>query len=247
MSMYDDPTWYAADTLDPSGTDSTGTGDPDDPGGTGPDNGDPDVDAVDQGPADPDRPDHPAGADVVGDPDTSAGYWHQQEDTTTCAVAAQEFVLDETTGTDRTEADLVQLATEQGWYIPGGGTPMNEVGNLLEHHGVAVDRQDGANLDDLRFALADRDGVIVAVDSDEIWTPDPADPLEGYPGVPGQGADHAVQVTGLDYRNPDHPMVILNDPGLPEGAGMRVPMDVFWNAWEDSGRFMVRSAGGRRD
>ena len=45
-------------------------------------------------------------------------------------------------------------------------------------------------------------------------------------------ADHAVEVIGFDYSDPNNPMVILNDSGTPDGCGELVPLDVFVNAWE---------------
>ncbi|MBQ8015501.1 MAG: hypothetical protein IJ264_04865, partial [Clostridia bacterium] len=57
--------------------------------------------------------------------------------------------------------------------------------------------------------------------------------------APDDGADHAVQVIGIDYSDPDNPMVILNDSGHPDGCGEMVPLDDFVDAWEDSGCQMI--------
>ncbi|MEV7168243.1 hypothetical protein AB0O18_00965 [Streptomyces sp. NPDC093224] len=186
---------------------------------------------------------------VVGDPETAAAYWHQQEAPFSCAVVAQEYVLDRVTGVDRTEADLSTLADEKGWYHPGSGTRIADMDQLLQHHGVPSTLEFGANMDDLRFALADGDHVIVAVDSDELRPGPPvADTtdLEGVPYIPGQGADHAVVVTALDYSDPDAPAVVLNDSSHPDGAGYRVPMDDFYRAWTDSGHVIIRADGAPR-
>ncbi|MGK5529772.1 hypothetical protein [Streptomyces sp. URMC 129] len=205
------------------------------------------ADAPEPAATEPEPAGYDPGAAVVGDPETSATYWHRQDADFSCAVAAQEFVLDEVTGTDRTEAELAVLAEERGWYQPGAGTPLADMANLLEHHGIPVRREEGANLDDVRFALADGDKLLVPVDADEIAAPfhTPASPLADYPTIPGQGPDHAVQVTGLDYTDPAGTWVILNDPGRPDGAGYRVPVEAFWAAWEDSGRYLVRAEGER--
>jgi hypothetical protein len=37
-------------------------------------------------------------------------------------------------------------------------------------------------------------------------------------------------------------MVVLNDSGTPDGAGERVPLAIFEQAWEDSGHLMVTAA-----
>lgn len=61
--------------------------------------------------------------------------------------------------------------------------------------------------------------------------------------MPEQGANHAVQVIGIDRSDPDNPVVILNDPGQPNGQGIRVNADDFVDAWQDSDRFMVSTTG----
>jgi hypothetical protein len=118
---------------------------------------------------------------------------------------------------------------------------MDDVGNLLEHYGVPVEQHHGATIADIENALAEGDGVIVGVDGGELSNPefDFDQPLVDYQGIPGQGADHAVQVVGLDYTDPDNPMVIINDPGSSDGQGKAIPLEAFLAAWEDSGNFLV--------
>lgn len=113
--------------------------------------------------------------------------------------------------------------------------------------GTAFRQQHNATLDDLQQALVNGEGVMVGVDSDEIWMPgfDPGEPLDAYLGIPGQGADHAVQVIGLDYTDSANPVVVLNDPGTPAGQGETVPLETFLDAWEDSGNFLITAHGSR--
>ena len=56
---------------------------------------------------------------------------------------------------------------------------------------------------------------------------------------PYDGPNHAVQVIGIDYSDPDNPMVILNDSGHPDGCGLEVPMDTFLDAWDDADNMMI--------
>jgi hypothetical protein len=175
------------------------------------------------------------------DPADAAEEWHLQESTHSCAVAAQEFVLNDITGGHYSEADLCAIAEANGWYVPGQGTAPDDIGKLLNTFGIPTERHDGATVDDLAAALANGEHVIVGVDSSEIISPgfDPSDPLDQYPGVPGQGVDHAIQVIGIDNRDPANPMVVVNDPGLPDGQGGALPLSVFAEAWDDSGNMMV--------
>jgi hypothetical protein len=185
-----------------------------------------------------------ASSEVIGEPEDTA-YWHQQANKDTCAVVSQEFILDELTGQDFTEEQLRQEAYENGWYNPGSGTPREFVGNLLEAHGIDVERRSGCTLEDLSEQLAQGQNVIVGLDAGEVLNPgiDDDDLLCEFVGIPEQGANHAVQVIGIDYSDPNNPMVILNDPGHSQGQGFRIPADQFVDAWEDSGNYMVHTTG----
>ena len=46
-------------------------------------------------------------------------------------------------------------------------------------------------------------------------------------------------MTGFDVSDPDHPMVIVNDPGSPDGQGAAYPLDRFMDAWENSNFHMT--------
>ena len=113
---------------------------------------------------------------------------------------------------------------------------MDDVGNILEHMGRDVERSQGNSIDDIAQCLQDGGQVIVAVDSSELW-----EGVNDDNFGPGMQADHAVQVIGIDYTDPDEPMVILNDPGASNGGGAQVPLDEFMDAWEDSGCYMVEA------
>ena len=188
----------------------------------------PNFEPFDPDEADPDK--------VIGDPESAMENWHWQETGSSCAVASQEFVLEELTGQEFEESDLRDLAEANGWYMPQAGTPMDDVGNILEHMGLDVERSQGNSIDDIAQCLQDGGQVIVAVDSSELW-----EGVNDDNFGPGMQADHAVQVIGIDYTDPDEPMVILNDPGASNGGGAQVPLDEFMDAWEDSGCYMVEA------
>jgi len=183
--------------------------------------------------------------DVIGDPGTGMTHWHEQTRVDTCGVVSQEFILDDVFDRDFTEPELREIATSEGWYTPGGGTPLPEMGRLLEYFNLEVDYQEGCTLEDLSQKLDEGQKVIVALDSDEVWNPGAADDdlLYSRWGLPGQDANHAVQVIGIDNSDPEHPSIILNDPGMAEGQGLMVPADTFMDAWEDSNHYTVSTTG----
>lgn len=175
---------------------------------------------------------------VSGDPATDVGFFPGQQDhQDTCAIRCQEFILERYTGVEFPEEALMRQAMDHGWYSPGGGTQMQDVGNLLELNGIPVSRYEGANVFNLANELAQGHKVIIGVDSSELWEDHPiraaiADSL----GL--SGADHAVVVSGIDTRDPDHIQVIVSDPGTGEAAAT-YPLDRFLDAWQDSGCYMV--------
>jgi hypothetical protein len=173
-----------------------------------------------------------------GTPESDVQVWDgQQGYADTCAIRCQEFVLEQFTGMPFDEAALVQEARDAGWYAPGGGTSMEDVGNLLEHHGIAVNRYEGATVFHLANELAQGHKVIVGVDSGELWGEHPIlESLEDKLGI--AGADHAVVVSGIDTSDPDHVQVIVSDPGTGEPAAT-YPLDQFVDAWRDSGCYLV--------
>jgi hypothetical protein len=182
---------------------------------------------------------------VVGSPEVDMQYWHHQTFDNTCAVVAQESVLESLTGQHFSETSLRDEALARGWYTESGGTPVDDVGALLALHGIPVQQESGATLQDIENQLAAGHKVIVGVNGEDIWNdahPDGGSlPVGAYPGIPGQVADHAVEVIGVDTSDPAQPKVILNDSGTPDGRGLEVPADVFQEAWSASGDFMVHT------
>ncbi len=176
-----------------------------------------------------------ANADIV--------LWHHQHHDDTCAIVCQEFILESVTGLNYSENELMREAYENGWYTPGGGTPMEHVGDLLSAHGISIERGVDHSISDLETKLHEGEKVIVGVNAEDVWYPHTPSLLEslltdiGF--MPGQQADHAVQVVSIDRTNPSNPIVLLNDSGTPDGAGERVPLSTFEHAWSASDHFMV--------
>ena len=173
---------------------------------------------------------------ISGNPAEDMMNWHTQESSSSCAVASQQFVLEKLMNNEYSEQELRNFAEENGWYTLDGGTPFYDVGNILESAGLHVVRSEGNTIEDLERALENNSGIVVGVDSSELVTGENDDMF-----FPGMEADHAVQVIGIDHSEPDAPMVILNDPGVSNGGGAMVPLDIFMDAWEDSGYFMVEA------
>lgn len=164
--------------------------------------------------------------DVV---DEWSSHWHKQAGDSSCAIVCQEFVLEKFLGFEIAESMLVEAAQELGVFS-GSGTAFTDLGAVLNHYGVATETQFHTDIHDLEDFVNNGHGVIVGVDAHEIWGYDNwADQF----GVPNAGANHAVQVIGVEEEN-GRKVFILNDPGTPDGQCRRVPESKFYDAWGDS-------------
>ena len=154
----------------------------------------------------------------------------------TCAVKSQQLIL-KSNGINISEDSLREEAIRNDWYTPGYGTPMQDVGNLLESHGMEVHRYVNASLSDIADELAQEHQIIVGVDSGELWNPGPDETFEDI--IYGEQADHALLVSGI-VVDPftSEESVLLTDPGTGDVC-MEYPADQFEDAWDDSGDFMV--------
>lgn len=160
----------------------------------------------------------------------------QQSFPDTCAIKAQQIIL-EHHGISMTEDQLVQESIDNGWYYPGSGTSMSDVGNLLELHGIEVERHTDASIKDITESIAKGNSVIIGVDSGELWQPCVAERMEDY--VFGPNADHALIASGviIDPLTGTQE-ILLTDPGTGDMA-CAYDMDTFMDAWEDSGNYML--------
>lgn len=176
---------------------------------------------------------------VIGTPTQDATFFPgQQSYPDTCAIRCQEMILEEFTGVDIPEASLVTTAEQHGWYVPGGGTSPQDVGNLLELNGIPVTRYEEATIMNLAAELVQGHKVIIGVDSQELWQQetDVAREIQQLLGM--QTADHAVVVSGIDTRDPENVKVLISDPGTGEAVAA-YPVEQFMEAWQGSDFFMV--------
>lgn len=182
-------------------------------------------------------------SDTITDNFNVEDAWHWQEAPNSCAVAVQTDILNDF-GIDVSEADMREMADEMGIYTHESGTPLSDVGKLLEKYGINLDKQrDGFSIMDLIEAKNDGEKIILGLDAAEIWgDPNVVDhPLEeasgGFLDIPTAG--HAVEFKGIIEDAFGNIKVILDDPGRPDGNNFTVLLEDFLDAWEDFGNFAV--------
>ncbi|KZF03374.1 MAG: C39 family peptidase [Rhodococcus sp. (in: high G+C Gram-positive bacteria)] len=175
----------------------------------------------------------PGDADAVhGNPAQWTINWFYQQFDGYCGPAVVGQLVAEYTETDISDPrHLVDRAVELGLMAgddPAGGMTLPDIEILLEDQGVPATISSGS-LDDLRSALDNGQGVVAMVDSGEIWKPE-------HEGVEDNRPDHVLVVAGIDDARG---VVILSDPGVPDGNQLEVPIEQFERAWADSGHQML--------
>ena len=176
-------------------------------------------------------PEHPSVEDgqVVGDPSQYSDDWFWQSFDGSCAPASVAMIYSHYTGEDVTDVEFIEMANEQQLWVngTGEGNPgmyAEDACTLLNEAGIPAQVTYGS-MEALDQALADGRGIMVAVDSDEIWT-----------GEGDDVSDHMLAVAAVDH---EAGIVYLSDTGTPDGDMEQVPLAVFEDAWEDSGYTMI--------
>lgn len=175
---------------------------------------------------------YPEGVD--GDPLKAMERWECQGNTNRCALYSQKFIIEEFTGQEIDIEKFAAFAEANGWFDENSGTNALNMDKMLTACGIEHEMGFHKSIDDIQECLQKGGRVIVSIDADEIWKGAAHDVFSPY-----SGANHAVEVIGIDRTDPEHPMVILNDSGTPNGCGEMVPLDTFLKTWEDGDCQMI--------
>lgn len=155
------------------------------------------------------------------------GFTHQTTGFT-CAVVSQQMILhqfhliDPMTGEPVSESHLVYDATAHGW-LTDQGTPLSCMGNLLEHYGIAC--HEGHDWHSLVKDLTAGHQVMIAVNADPLWNEHGS--LGSLSQLLGGNLNHALVLKGMQLDEHGHVVVVVNDPGQPDGAGVEYPLERF--------------------
>ncbi len=167
----------------------------------------------------------------------AAQEWHFQEGENSCAVCSQQFIINEFLDLNITERQLCTIAEANGWLDAEQGTSLANADNLLELFGIEAHTDYTASFADLKKTLDEGGRAVVAVDSMVLWT-------DGAGNYPVYGADHAIEVVGIDDSGPGAAKILINDSGIENGCAKAVPIHEFMEAWQPSGGFMISAYPG---
>ena len=171
---------------------------------------------------------------LVGDPTGAAEHWFEQAQNGFCVPASVAQIVSDYTGVHfADESQFVALANELGVLTigPDGVPGMTAEGalTLLEAAGVPASLETQAEVGTLVEYLDAGHNVMLFMDSGEYWYGE---------DIEDNRMDHAVVLTGIDL---ERGVAILSDPGTPDGNSLEVPLDVFTDAWADSGNTLLVS------
>ena len=189
---------------------------------------DADVDPFDATQRDSPGGDADAEGGVHGDPMAEIPYHQAQIGPNDCLPTSVAMIVTEITGDALPQDDVVDVANELGLLGPDGMSVDGGV-QLLEHYGVEAEVQTGS-VDDLRAMLDAGKPVIIGLDSDDLYG------AGDSPFADDLVTGHAVVITGIDD---EAGLVYINDPGLPDGAGVAIPLTEFEDAWADADNTMI--------
>jgi hypothetical protein len=168
--------------------------------------------------------------EIIGEPKEDMEHWHQQSEDMSCAVACQEFVAEELLDTDLSERKMIDYAEQCGWYE--NGTFKEDVGKLLVSMGLVVEPHFSGRLEDIQDTLENGGKVMAFVNNVALKDPN-------LTNLAGLGANHVVEVIGIDRSDPENVRVILNDPGVKNGCGIEHSEEIFEKAWETGNCYWV--------
>ena len=141
-----------------------------------------------------------------------------------CVVKCEAFVLSKF-GKDSQYKKLYRKARHHDW-LRKDGTPLYNIGRLLELAQLSVSRRFGGTLDDMLGELNGNCSVIVALNVGRLENPQSRSSTV---------CDHAVVVTEI---NKDEDYVELYDPQSSNQTD-RFPVETFLRAWKPSKNFFV--------
>ena len=148
-----------------------------------------------------------------------------------CSVECEKYILHKF-NIEYDEQQLLQDAINNGWQKENG-TALHNIGRHLEGKGFVASRQYNATIADIANALADDEGVIVAVDGGELLGNRAEETMEDI--LVGQIPDHTVVVLSIDTAKSS---ITIYDPNSINNEDTYA-IEQFKDAWDDSKNYLV--------
>lgn len=109
----------------------------------------------------------------IGDPDSQNQFWEYQVYGDTCAIAAQTSILNQYLDHPVSLDEALYVSYANDWYVPGGGTSPEDVGNLLNAYGIPTHSVAHGTVEQLAAELQQGHSIVVGVNSGQLWDQGP--------------------------------------------------------------------------
>lgn len=151
-----------------------------------------------------------------------------------CDFQCEQYIL-KSFGVDLEEKSLIKEA-KMNYWLKDQGTPLYNMGKLMERNGLYVERVYGQNTVKLVESLLDYK-VIVVVNGNLLLEQDENQDLPDF--CRQMEANHAVVVISVDKESGK---VVLYNPATDgEDCKSEYSLELFERAWSDSRNYMVRA------
>lgn len=176
-----------------------------------------------------------------GTPEADMALWDPQDAPMSCAVATTNMMF-RSMDIDVGEDLLAETLQNFGVYDPIQGSNIQILDDAINimagTSGLDIQAEtfSGLETDDLENMLNHGIRPLIAVDGAELYSSGGERFLNDLGLLPD--APHAVQLIDIEHTS-DGDYAVINDPGIPDGAGVRVPMETFKDAWDDIGNSCV--------
>lgn len=155
---------------------------------------------------------------------TTKNLLTEKDDENLCRVNCEAYIL-KRRNIEFNPENIVSSTRESQW-LKNESTLLHTIGQLLIKHDLPITRKYNSTIDDIKYCLSLDNDIIVAVNTNKLYTEEP---------TTDEGVNHAVVVNAIDI---DAGIITIFDP---EHENEEViPVLYFQNAWKDSLNYMVR-------
>lgn len=169
-----------------------------------------------------------------GEYESKSLLWQKQINSKADSIALKSIVTTSLRNCAIDQHDLLNICFEMGLFHPEYGSSFDDFISLLklntsnnETNTFVVDVITNCNLTELLEFVESRDEVICYVNMMLLYQKEKLN----YPGL---NADGLVHVTGMCFSNECGDVIIINDTSSDMGAGKKIPLQNFLNAWSKS-------------
>lgn len=169
-----------------------------------------------------------------GDFEAKSLFWQKQIDIYAESVALKSIITQSLCGFSIPQSDVAKESLDKGWFHSDYGSSFDDFVELLKWDAsksqecfLTVDVISNSSLAELTEYVDSSDEIICYVSRMLLEQ-------DGDYRYLGLNADSLVHIIGINYSKDNADFVIINDVSSDSGAGKRILLESFLNAWSAS-------------